>query len=90
METLGQAEREDLGWRNRSAAVVDLDDLIGAVFAGLEELGVIDETIAFFSSDNGYHLGEKKMVFGKGHPYEPSVRLPMYHLRVISIQIENN
>ena len=35
-----EQEREDLGWRNRSAAVVDLDDLIGAVFAGLEALGV--------------------------------------------------
>eukprot|EP01051_Picozoa_sp_SAG22_P026330 SAG22_NODE_8255_length_670_cov_1.150613_2_plen_160_part_01 len=31
-----------------------------------------------FRSDNGYHLGEHKLVFGKGQPYEPSVRLPMY------------
>ena len=70
--------REDLGWRNRSAAVVDLDDLIAHVFAGLEELDLLDNTFAFFSSDNGYHLGEHKLVFGKGQPYEPSVRLPMY------------
>ena len=72
------SEREDIGWRNRSAAVVDLDDLIGAVFAGFESLGVLDDTYAIFTSDNGYHLGEHKLVFGKGHPYEPSVRLPMY------------
>ena len=26
----------------------------------------------------GYHLGEHKLIFGKGQPYEPSVRLPMY------------
>jgi hypothetical protein len=32
----------------------------------------------WFRSDNGYHLGEHKLVFGKGQPYEPSVRLPMY------------
>ena len=88
-------EREDLGFRNRSAAVVcppelklrtpartkplewyvefefrvaqaDLDDLIGAVFDGFEKLGVLDNTFVFFSSDNGYHLGEHKLVFGKG------------------------
>ena len=29
------AYREDIGWQNRSAACVDLDDLIGAVFVGL-------------------------------------------------------
>ncbi len=73
-----RSEREDVGWRNRSAAVVDLDDLIGAVFAGFESLGVMDDLYAIFTSDNGYHLGEHKLVFGKGHPYEPSVRLPMY------------
>jgi hypothetical protein len=32
---------EDIGWRNRSAAVVDLDDLIGAVFAGFARIYAI-------------------------------------------------
>ena len=27
---------------------------------------------------NGYHLGEHRLIYGKGEPYEPSVRLPMY------------
>ena len=70
--------REDIGWQNRSAACVDLDDLIDAVFDGFESMGVLDNTYVFFSSDNGYHLGEHKLIFGKGEPYEPSVRLPMY------------
>ena len=26
----------------------------------------------------GYHLGEHKMPFGKGEPYDTDVRLPMY------------
>jgi hypothetical protein len=28
-------------------------------------------------SDNGYHLGEHKLPFGKGEPYDTDVRLPM-------------
>ena len=44
-----QEAREDLGFRNRSAAVVDLDDLIGAVFDGFEKLGVLENTFVFFS-----------------------------------------
>ena len=48
------------------------------IFDGLEELGVLDNTYVIFSSDNGYHLGSKKMPFGKSHPYETDIRLPMY------------
>ena len=43
--------REDIGWQNRSAAVVDLDDLIDAVFDGFESMGVLDNTFVFFSSE---------------------------------------
>ena len=43
--------REDIGWQNRSAACVDLDDLIGAVFDGFESMGVLDNTFVFFSSE---------------------------------------
>eukprot|EP00040_Diaphanoeca_grandis_P028329 m.163845 g.163845 ORF g.163845 m.163845 type:complete len:665 (-) comp31309_c1_seq1:74-2068(-) len=73
-----QAEREDVGWRNRSASLLDLDDLIGDIMSGLESMDMLQTTIAFFTSDNGYHLGEHKMPFGKGEPYETDVRLPMY------------
>ena len=44
----------------------------------MEGLGVLNETIVFFTSDNGYHLGEHKLPFGKGKPYDTDVRLPMY------------
>jgi arylsulfatase A-like enzyme len=47
-------EREDIGWRNRSAALMDLDDMIGEIMEGLVELGVLNETYVIFTSDNGY------------------------------------
>ena len=57
---------------------MDLDDMIKDIFDGLEELGVLDNTYVIFSSDNGYHLGEKRWVKGKTLPYETDIRLPMY------------
>merc|ERR1712070_137226 len=73
-----QSWREDLGWQSRSASLLDLDDMIGEIIDGLEKLEVLDNTYVFFSSDNGYHLGEHRNFMGKGLPYETDVRLPMY------------
>ena len=40
-----QAWREDIGWQNRSASLIDLDEMIGAIVAGIEELGVLNNTV---------------------------------------------
>ncbi len=72
------SSRQDIGFRNRSAALLDLDALLGVVLDGIAALGVAENTYVFFSSDNGYHLGEHKMNMGKEHPYETDVSLPMY------------
>lgn len=73
-----EVARQDMGFRNRSASVVDLDDMLGTIFDGLGRLGLMDTTFVIFSSDNGYHLGEHHLLFGKCHPYEHDIRLPMY------------
>lgn len=73
-----EAARQDMVYRNRTAAVVDLDDMLSKIFDGLRGMGVLDATYVFFSSDNGYHLGEHRMLFGKTKPYHTDVRLPMY------------
>ena len=65
-------------FQNRSATLLDLDDFFGTLFAGLVEEDVIDNTYVFFSSDNGYHLGEHKFFYGKSEPYNTGIRLPMY------------
>ena len=72
------AAREDMAFRNRSAAALDLDALIGTVLDAVDAAGVADNTWVFFTSDNGYHLGEHKLTFGKEHPYNTDVELPFY------------
>ena len=72
------ANRMDIGFRNRSSALLDLDHLLGVVLDGIEALGVADSTYVIFTSDNGFHMGEHRMLFGKEHPYETDVSLPFY------------
>jgi N-acetylglucosamine-6-sulfatase len=73
-----ESARQDAGFRNRTGSVMDLDDLIGGVLDTLDELGVANNTYVIFTADNGFHLGEHRMLFGKQHPYETDVRLPFY------------
>lgn len=72
------AWREDIGFRNRSASLLDLDDMIGSIMSTLARRKLLKSTIVIFSSDNGYHLGEHTMPFGKGQAFETDIRLPMY------------
>jgi arylsulfatase A-like enzyme len=37
----------------------------------------LDDTYFFYLSDNGLHFGEHRMHWGKGTPYEESVRVPL-------------
>ena len=61
-----------------AAAARDLDDMLGVILKGLDKMRLSDSTFVFFSSDNGFHLGEHRMLFGKTKPYATDVRLPMY------------
>jgi len=73
-----EEERQHRVYRNRTSAAVDLDDLLKTIFKGLEDLDMLETTYVIFSSDNGYHLGEHRLLFGKTKPYETDTRLPMY------------
>eukprot|EP00041_Stephanoeca_diplocostata_P017999 m.373345 g.373345 ORF g.373345 m.373345 type:complete len:120 (+) comp20885_c0_seq16:113-472(+) len=46
--------------------------------AGLEAMGLLENTVSIFTSDNGYHLGEHRLKFGKSEPYETDIRLPFF------------
>ena len=51
--------------------------MIGAVRAKLATLGIADNTYVIFTSDNGYHMGEFSMRYGKKTPFDFDIRVPM-------------
>ena len=63
-----------------SAMVESLDDAVGRICSALEELDLAENTIIFFTSDNGGLLGPTNnapLRSGKGFPYEGGIREPL-------------
>lgn len=61
----GYADMDD-----RSIAAVQVDDTVGALYAKLDELGILDDTIIVFIMDHG--------VLGKSTLYETGARIAMF------------
>lgn len=53
-----------------------LDRAVGAVVRTLAERGLLDRTVIFYTSDNGFLWGEHRLG-GKLWPYEESIRVPL-------------
>ena len=54
-----------------------VDDLVEAVVNKLRSVGALGNTYVVFTSDNGLHLGEHRIPYGKSRPYEESIRMPL-------------
>ena len=53
-----------------------MDDNLGRLLDTLDELGLAQDTVVVFSSDNGYYLGEHGLG-DKRSAYDESIRIPM-------------
>ena len=69
-----------------AAMVASLDENVGRLLAKLDELGIADNTIVFFFSDNGGYIGKDQgetvtdnfpLRSGKGACYEGGIREPL-------------
>jgi N-acetylglucosamine-6-sulfatase len=67
----------DETYRTRNETLLGLDDLIAALVAALDAAGILETTYIILTSDNGYHLGEHRIVAAKGTAYEEAVRVPL-------------
>lgn len=72
-----QVAQVDATYRARLETLLALDELIAALVAALETSGALDNTFIVFTSDHGYHLGEHRIVGGKGTPYEEAIQIPL-------------
>ncbi|MBF6611802.1 MAG: sulfatase [Chloroflexi bacterium] len=67
----------DALYRKRLQSLQAVDDLIGNVVDTLKAQGKLDSTYIVFTSDNGFHLGQKRMPAGKQTAYDTDIRVPM-------------
>ena len=64
-------------WRQQLRTLLGLDAQIGKTVRKMQQLGESRNTLVFYLSDNGYLLGEHRLV-KKGAPYRESVEVPLY------------
>ncbi|KAB8187070.1 sulfatase-like hydrolase/transferase [Microbispora catharanthi] len=69
--------RIDRVHRDRLRAMLGVDDMVGALVEALRRAGRLDDTYIFFTSDNGFHLGQHRLRPGKTTPFEEDIRVPM-------------
>ncbi len=58
------------------ACVQGVDDSVGQLLDYLDEVGLADETIVIYSTDNGWYLGDLGL-YDKRFMYEPGLRVPL-------------
>lgn len=67
----------DESFRNRWRSLMAVDDLVSAVMDALSLVGKLENTFVFFTSDNGYHLGQFSQPKDKRQPYETDIHVPL-------------
>ncbi|HEX5850516.1 MAG TPA: sulfatase [Rubrobacter sp.] len=63
--------------RKRLQSMLAVDDMIGDLVKNLKESGELENTYIFFTSDNGFHLGQHRLGAGKWTAYEEDIRVPL-------------
>jgi N-acetylglucosamine-6-sulfatase len=67
----------DNDFRKRAQSVQAVDAMIGALQQAVAAIGVADNTYFVFSSDNGYHMGEHRLMPGKMTAYDTDIHVPL-------------
>jgi len=63
-------------YRDYARVVTALDREIGRLLASIDRLGLADDTVVVFASDNGFFWGEHQRGGTGRWPYEESIRIP--------------
>ena len=67
----------DKEFRMRAQSVLAVDKMIGELQAAVAAIGEENNTYFVFSSDNGYHMGEYRLLAGKMTPYDTDIQVPL-------------
>jgi N-acetylglucosamine-6-sulfatase len=67
----------DRDFRKRVQADLAVDDLVAHLESVLRARGLADNTYFVFSSDNGYHMGESRLLSGKQTAFDTDIHVPL-------------
>ena len=68
--------KNNQNYRQRILSLQAVDEMLVELVKVLEQTGQMDNTYIVFTSDNGFHLGQHRLVEGKGTFYEEDIVVP--------------
>lgn len=71
-----QISKIDQMYRQRVLSMQAVDEMILSLITTLEQTGELDNTYIVFTSDQGYHLGQHRLFYGKSTFYEEDIAVP--------------
>jgi N-acetylglucosamine-6-sulfatase len=66
----------DKTYRERVLSMLSVDEMIAEIFKVLEENDILENTYVIFTSDQGFTLGQHRIVEGKSSFYEEDIVVP--------------
>jgi len=72
-----ETEEADALFVRRIQSMQAVDEMVRDLVQLLEQNGQLDNTYIFFTSDNGFHMGEHSLPSGKMLVYEEDIRVPL-------------
>ena len=69
--------RIDEAFRKRAQSVLAVDAMIGALKKAVASIGQENNTYFVFSSDNGYHMGDYRLMPGKMTAFDTDINVPL-------------
>lgn len=62
-------------YRKRLQSLQAVDEMLASLIETLRAVGQLEKTYIFFTSDNGFHMGEHRLNSGKQTAYEEDIRV---------------
>lgn len=72
-----QIDNLDALYRKRLRSMLAVEETVEALINTLRETRELDNTYIFFSSDNGFHLGQHRLPAGKNTEFEEDLHVPL-------------
>lgn len=76
-QTQENLDYNDHYYRQRLRALQAVDELVDGLFTHLEDYGLLENTYIFYTSDNGFHIGQHRLQPGKSCGYEEDINVPL-------------
>ncbi|KUI58056.1 Arylsulfatase [Cytospora mali] len=77
IQSEGNVEYNDEWYRNRLRTLQAVDEMIDTLVKKLDDAGALESTYIFFSTDNGYSIGQHRRQPGKQCAFEDDINIPL-------------